>query len=299
MKRLVLFFLALASFSYAAACDRPAGAYSPTNHSANVTKYQTDSANHVAISSAKVDGDFNKAFQCVNDIEVRTPPSVIGNTGEFLTNNGTSATWAFVTAAGISSTAADAGTVLTADGTGGTSWLEAVPAGTILPYAGSVAPSGFLFAYGQSLARDDYPALFTAIGTAYGAADGSHFSLPDLRGRTIAGLDNMGGVAASRVSLTTAGISGTILGAAGGDQRTQAHTHTAAVTDPGHFHEVDTFATATGAGAGIPQSAASPAGTDSVTKSATTGITVSNSTAGLGSSENMQPTMMLNWMIRY
>jgi microcystin-dependent protein len=73
--------------------------------------------------------------------------------------------------------------------------------------------------YGQSLLRTSYPDLFTAIGTTFGAADGTHFSLPDLRGRNVAGKDDMGGSAASRLSgtsITTGGA--TTLGGAGGSE---------------------------------------------------------------------------------
>ncbi len=91
---LVAFLVPLKSLAFAATYERPAGAYTPSNHSVNTTKYQTDSANHTAISSAKVDGDFNKAYQALNELDVRTPPSVSGNADKYLTNNGTSATWA-------------------------------------------------------------------------------------------------------------------------------------------------------------------------------------------------------------
>jgi len=63
----------------------------------------------------------------------------------------------------------------------------AMPAGAVLPFAGSAAPTGFLMCDGSSKVRADYPDLFAAIGTAFGAADGSHFNLPDMRGRTAIG----------------------------------------------------------------------------------------------------------------
>jgi microcystin-dependent protein len=63
------------------------------------------------------------------------------------------------------------------------------PAGMVMPYAGSTAPLGWLVCNGASILRADYPQLFTAIGGAYGAADANHFSLPDLRGRVVAGVD--------------------------------------------------------------------------------------------------------------
>lgn len=46
----------------------------------------------------------------------------------------------------------------------------------------STADPGYLVCDGTSLVRADYPDLYAAIGTTYGAADGTHFSLPDFRG---------------------------------------------------------------------------------------------------------------------
>jgi microcystin-dependent protein len=108
-----------------------------------------------------------------------------------------------------------------------------IPAGMIMPTAGSVEPSGWLYCYGQNLSRTTYARLFTAVGTTYGVGDGSTtFGMPDLRGRTIAGRDNMGGTTASRITSGGAGIVGTTLGAAGGTQ-----THTLDTTQiPSHNH---------------------------------------------------------------
>lgn len=71
---------------------------------------------------------------------------------------------------------------------------ETVPAGLILPFAGSTAPDGWLFCSGQEVSRTTYPKLDTAIGTRYGtytngsgAAGTSHMRLPDLRGRAPVG----------------------------------------------------------------------------------------------------------------
>lgn len=65
---------------------------------------------------------------------------------------------------------------------------QAMPAGAVVPYAGALAPSGFLLCDGSSKVRADYAALFTAIGTAFGAADGTHFNVPDMRGRGAVGV---------------------------------------------------------------------------------------------------------------
>jgi microcystin-dependent protein len=78
--------------------------------------------------------------------------------------------------------------------------------GVILPYAGTAAPNGFLLCYGQAVSRTAYAALFSVISTTYGVGDGSTtFNLPDLRGRAVAGKDDMGGSAANRLGVTISG----------------------------------------------------------------------------------------------
>jgi len=62
------------------------------------------------------------------------------------------------------------------------------PPAAIIAYGGEYAPSGWLLCDGASYLRSDYPDLFGIIGTAYGAADGSHFNVPDLRGRVVVGI---------------------------------------------------------------------------------------------------------------
>lgn len=68
---------------------------------------------------------------------------------------------------------------LTLDG----SHTGVIPPGAIQMYAAAAAPSGYLLCDGTSYLRADYTDLFTAIGTQYGAVDGTHFNVPDLRGR--------------------------------------------------------------------------------------------------------------------
>jgi microcystin-dependent protein len=67
--------------------------------------------------------------------------------------------------------------------------LSAVlPAGTILDYAGSSAPSGFLLCDGNAVSRTTYSVLFGVIGTTYGTGDGSTtFNVPDCRSRVTVG----------------------------------------------------------------------------------------------------------------
>lgn len=63
-----------------------------------------------------------------------------------------------------------------------------IPPGTIIHYAGRTAPSGWLICNGANVSRTDYAALFAAIGTIYGAGNGSTtFGLPNLNGRFLEG----------------------------------------------------------------------------------------------------------------
>jgi microcystin-dependent protein len=83
--------------------------------------------------------------------------------------------------------------------------------------------------------------LLIADGFLFGNDGSGNPRVPDARGRVVAGRDNMGGTAASRITSASSGFDGATLGAAGGNQ---AHTlttaqmpqHAHSVTDPGHAH---------------------------------------------------------------
>lgn len=63
-----------------------------------------------------------------------------------------------------------------------------VPAGTLLPFAGTAVPDGYLLCNGAEVSRTDYANLFAAIGTKWGEGDGSTtFTLPDFNDRFIEG----------------------------------------------------------------------------------------------------------------
>lgn len=78
----------------------------------------------------------------------------------------------------------------------GTAWSDiptigGTPTGAVFEYTGATAPFGYLFCDGSSLLRSDYPALFTALGGAsseWGLPDGTHFNVPDFRGRMPVGV---------------------------------------------------------------------------------------------------------------
>ena len=104
-----------------------------------------------------------------------------------------------------------------------------VPTGTVSAFAGSAAPPDYLLCDGSPVNRTTYAALASVLedpsapGTyIYGSGDGSTtFNLPDLRGRVIAGKDNMGGTSADNLTNTQADQLGGELGS-----ETNSHNHT-------------------------------------------------------------------------
>lgn len=73
------------------------------------------------------------------------------------------------------------------------------PAGAVCYVAQNTAPTGWLKANGAAVSRTTYSALFSAIGTTFGAGDGSTtFNLPDLRGEFPRGWDDGRGVDSGR-----------------------------------------------------------------------------------------------------
>lgn len=77
--------------------------------------------------------------------------------------------------------------------------LSVVPAGTVITFASSTAPAGYLKANGALISRTTYAALFAIIGTTFGAGDGSTtFALPDLRAYFPRGWDDGRGIDTGR-----------------------------------------------------------------------------------------------------
>lgn len=76
----------------------------------------------------------------------------------------------------------------------------ALPPGAIIHTARNATPAGFLRCNGAAVSRTTYADLFGAIGTTYGAGDGSTtFNVPDLRGEFIRGWADGGTVDSGRV----------------------------------------------------------------------------------------------------
>jgi microcystin-dependent protein len=179
----------------------------------------------------------------------------------------------------------------------------AMPVGAVMPYAGASAPTGWLLCYGQAVSRTTYAALFAAISTTYGTGDGTTtFNLPDLRGRVVAGQDDMGGSSANRLTNQTGGLDGDTLGATGG-----AETHTLTtdqIAAHQHFVARDTS---------LSDGSPSLSNTQYVAQANSTGgsgtynlqgtssaadVGLSSSAGGGGAHNNVQPTIILNYIIK-
>lgn len=70
-----------------------------------------------------------------------------------------------------------------------------IQAGTIAFFSVNITPTGWLKANGSIISRTSYPDLFAAIGTTYGAGDGSTtFQIPDCRGEFLRSFDDGRGI---------------------------------------------------------------------------------------------------------
>ena len=199
------------------------------------------------------------------------------------------------------------GQVVQSDGDGSFSYATLAAgfvSGMLIPYAGASAPSGWLLCYGQAISRTTYADLFTAIGTVYGVGDGSTtFNLPDLRGRVVAGQDDMGGSSANRLTdAVTGGLNGDTLGDTGG---TESHTLTSAQSGlVGHTHGVSASLEAT-TGSGSAETGVDPGdsafqGNNAADNTSMINVSIS-AVASADVSEahnNVQPTIILNYIIK-
>lgn len=183
----------------------------------------------------------------------------------------------------------NANEILTTDGAGQLSFTalgasNSFAAGMLMPYAGATAPTGWLLCYGQSELTADYPDLYSVIGYTYGGSGGS-FNIPDLRGRVIAGQDNMGGVSADRLTNQSGGLDGDGLGNTGGTE-----THTLALTEmPNSFYYNSNLLSKD-------DYVDNHAGSNFIARVAD--VTSHTTQGGGGAHNNVQPTLILNYIIK-
>jgi microcystin-dependent protein len=190
MKNIILLTIILLTQNLWAVCSSP---ISRTNNSANAV-----------LTSTKYNLDLNTVYSRTNELP-----------GDCLTD-------------ATVSTAKIADEAVTAAKLAPTLLAQFIPAGTILPFGGTVVPSGFLLCNGQSVSRSTYADLYTAIGVAFGSGNGSTtFNMPDLRGRFLRGVDS-GATRdpdrASRTAMASGGNAGDNVGSVQDDEL-KAHVH--------------------------------------------------------------------------
>ncbi len=148
-----------------------------------------------------------------------------------------------------------------------------------------------------------------AVSGGRGASAAADFAahktltLPDARGRTLIGKDNMGGTAANQVTSGVSGLDGTVLGRGGGDERMHQHQHAnTAVTVSGGAH-THTYARSdivagntwtSGPDGNITQSSQATGSDGAHTHT----VTVTNVDAGAGAAQNVQPSLVANVFIK-
>ena len=173
------------------------------NGTANITTANWGTARNISIADATATNTGEAVS--VNGsaaVTLKLPAAIKANVTGSLTGNAATAT-KLAAKRTIALSGAATGTATGFDGSGnitipvtaldaskltGTASVSLVPAGVIIPFAGTSVPTGYLLCNGAAVSRTGYANLFAAIGTLYGAGNGSTtFNLPDARDRVLQG----------------------------------------------------------------------------------------------------------------
>jgi len=151
-----------------------------------------------------------------------------------------------------------------------------VPTGSVIPFAGSSAPTDWLLCDGSAISRTTHAILFALVGTTYGSGDGSTtFNLPNLKGKIPVGynsseaeFDALGETGGAKThQLTTAELA--------------SHSHAISTYDASYMDDSAYIVGADGPSAG-------PTAAGATTQSAGSGT----------AHNNLQPYIVLNYIIK-
>lgn len=181
---------------------------------------------------------------------------------------------------------------------------NAVPVGVVFPFAGTAAPNGWILCDGRSLSTTTYATLFASIGYAYGGS-GANFNVPDLRGRVVAGRDVDQGGYGNRLSATHFGSNGRTSGQTGGSEgqtlteaQMAAHSHFVANTDS-TTSAAPSLSNTQYVAVHNSHTGGSTADSYDLHGTATVATVGLSSSTGSGSAHNnVQPTIILNYIIK-
>jgi microcystin-dependent protein len=197
--------------------------------------------------------------------------------------------------------------------TANTTITNNTPVGAVTMWVAADAPTGWTLCQGQAISRTTYGSLFTVIGTAYGAGDGSTtFNLPDLRGRVPMGAGQGRNVAGDANLPSTRTLGAKISDAetvtlTANQSGLRQHNHTA--DQPEHNHATEVYSTsdkAYGGGFGQITTFARGGGeyiqnSQLVTTMSDPGITVNNvdPANAIDAHNNTQPSTVINFIIKH
>ena len=153
-----------------------------------------------------------------------------------------------------------------------------LPSGSVIEYAGDTAPNGWLICDGSAISREIYANLFEVIGLTFGGGDGTTtFNIPNLKGKIPVGLNSDDS-------------DFNILGKAGGEK-----THILTSNEmPSHNHRQTVTASRSGSGNTYVSWNA-----NNLTGSKDTGARNTLNTGGGQAHNNLQPYIVLNYIIKY
>ena len=179
---------------------------------------------------------------------------------------------------------------------------DTLPVGTVQPFLGLTPPLGYLVCQGQMVSKAEYPELYKVCLSAFGIETNTHFYLPDLRGKTLAGYDE------NDVAMNTIGK---LLG-----QKSHTHAtgnHTLTIDEmPAHNHHFEVedgdrteYATSDRlylSGSAYPALPTAGIGGDwyssGTVKIQTAGGSQPHNHGDTGETSSYQPTVTVNWIVK-